>query len=419
MKIKNKKELLIIPIFTIIFLIANIYRKYLFGDELWNFAFSFNMANGYIPYKDFNMIITPLYPLFAAVIMKILGNNYLTYMFVNSLIGALIVYFSKINKEKFLVVVFIILISFPITYNAFILLLYYLLIKYDDNDILSGLLVSLIFLTKQSVGILFFLVMIIFSKNRLKRLIYFLIPIVIFVLHLILTDALKDFIDLGVLGLLDFGAKNRTVRIPYFIVYVLFLAFLIYKSFKTEFKDKKILYLFALQGIAMPIFDMYHILIATTPIWNYFCKKFNSVLLNAFTITVIIISFFYLVEFDNVPNNSKYFKYRNFSTTNPYGDMVDYLKGHDNLVFVSSYAPPLKIELELKPERFDLPLNGNLGYHGSEKFIKFIDKKCVDECFIILNDDNWQIDEKVIEHVKEKYQLVDIRNSFRFYTNKK
>ena len=148
MKIKERKDLLIIPIFTIIFLLVNIFRKNLFLDELWNFGFSFNLANGYVPYKDFNMIITPLYPLLAAVIMKIFGNNYLTYMFVNSLIGSLIVYFSKVNKERFLVVVFIIIFSFPITYNSFILLLYYILIKYEDNDRLTGLIVSMIFLTK-------------------------------------------------------------------------------------------------------------------------------------------------------------------------------------------------------------------------------------------------------------------------------
>ncbi len=421
MKIREKKNLLIIPLFTIIFLLVNMFRNKLFSDELWNFSFSFNLVNGYVPYKDFNMIITPLYPLVCAVIMKIFGNNYLTYMVVNSLIGSLIVYYSMINKEKFLVVVFIILFSFPITYNAFILLLYYILIKYDDNDKLSGLIVGLIFLTKQSVGFLFFLVMIIFSKNRLKRLLYFLIPVVIFVLHLILTDSLKDFIDLAILGLFDFGSKNVTIKPIFLILYLVLMIFLIYLCFKSKFKDKKILYLIVLQSIAVPIFDMYHILIATVPIWNYVFKKVNSLLLNAFTITVIIVYSIYLIDFNNVPNSSKYYKYRNLGTPYPYVSMLKYLKEQetDNLIFITSRSTFFKTELELKPERFDIPLNGNLGYNGSEKFIKYIDKKCVDECFIILSDDNWQIDEKTIEHVENNYTLVNKAGSFYFYTNKK
>ena len=421
MKIKERKELLLIPIFTIIFLIINIFRKNLFFDELWNFGFSFNLANGYVPYKDFNMIITPLYPLLAAVLMKIFGNNYLIYMIFNSLIGSLIVYFSKINKEKFLIVVFIILFSFPITYNAFILLLYYILIKYDDNDMLSGLIVSMIFLTKQSVGLLFLLIMIIFSKNKLKRLIYFLIPVVIFTLYLVLTDALKDFIDLGFLGLFDFGSKNKSINLYFFFIYIIFVIFIIYKCFNTKFKDKKILYLLALQGIAVPIFDMYHILIATTPIWNYFVKKINSILLNAFTITAIIVYSVYLIDFTNVPNNTKYYKYRNFSSPTPFVELLNDLReqDNDNFVFITSYTSFIKAELGIKPERFDLPLNGNIGYNGSEKFIKYISKKCVDDCLIIISEDNWQIDKKAIEYVKNHYSLVNKRNSFSFYSNKK
>ena len=30
-------------------------------DEIWNYGFSYNMASGYLPYRDFNMIITPLF----------------------------------------------------------------------------------------------------------------------------------------------------------------------------------------------------------------------------------------------------------------------------------------------------------------------------------------------------------------------
>lgn len=52
-------ELLIIFILTLLF---NTFCNNLTIDEIWNYGFSYNIATGLIPYKDFNMVITPLYP---------------------------------------------------------------------------------------------------------------------------------------------------------------------------------------------------------------------------------------------------------------------------------------------------------------------------------------------------------------------
>ena len=44
-------------------------------DELWNYNFARNVAEGLIPYKDFNMIVTPLLSIICAIILKITFNE--------------------------------------------------------------------------------------------------------------------------------------------------------------------------------------------------------------------------------------------------------------------------------------------------------------------------------------------------------
>lgn len=40
-------------------------------DEIWNYNFAKNIADGLIPYKDFNMLQTPLLPFINGLILKI------------------------------------------------------------------------------------------------------------------------------------------------------------------------------------------------------------------------------------------------------------------------------------------------------------------------------------------------------------
>ena len=42
-------------------------------DELWNYNFARNNADGLIAYKDFNMLQMPLLPLICGIILKIIS----------------------------------------------------------------------------------------------------------------------------------------------------------------------------------------------------------------------------------------------------------------------------------------------------------------------------------------------------------
>ncbi len=65
MKEKIKVRLIDIAVFgvAILLFLATVLQRNLANlDEIWNFNFARNIANGLIPYKDFNMLQTPLLP---------------------------------------------------------------------------------------------------------------------------------------------------------------------------------------------------------------------------------------------------------------------------------------------------------------------------------------------------------------------
>ena len=65
MKEKIKVRLIDIAVFGVailLFLATVLPRNLANLDEIWNFNYARNIANGLIPYKDFNMLQTPLLP---------------------------------------------------------------------------------------------------------------------------------------------------------------------------------------------------------------------------------------------------------------------------------------------------------------------------------------------------------------------
>ena len=79
---KYKKDILIL---IIIFIYVGILVSFSNADNdlIWNYVFSYNIASNLIVYKDFNMVITPLYPFICGLVMKLLGNNFFIFNLTN------------------------------------------------------------------------------------------------------------------------------------------------------------------------------------------------------------------------------------------------------------------------------------------------------------------------------------------------
>ena len=191
----NKKFLidLLFILFLFLLFFASIITRDLYNlDEIWNFNFARNVANGLIPYKDFNMVITPFYPFLGALFLIIFGKSLLVYHIFNALICTGIFYFMKItlNKSYYIVYSILLLVSLP-NYSLFSILLLYIILYLEDNkknDFLIGIFIGLTFLTKQNIGIMFILPSILTKKfKQIKnRTIGFIIPNIIFFLYLII-----------------------------------------------------------------------------------------------------------------------------------------------------------------------------------------------------------------------------------------
>ena len=154
---KNKNKIIELSIIFIITFIFSLIFKEPTNDDIWNYGFAYNIATGLIPYKDFNMVTTPLFPTINALFLKLFGLKiYVSYL-VNALICTIIFYFLKKNNKKSYYLTYGILLSIASpNYNILSLLLLLIIIeleKKDNKDLLIGVVLGLTFLTKQSIGI--------------------------------------------------------------------------------------------------------------------------------------------------------------------------------------------------------------------------------------------------------------------------
>ena len=78
----NKKKINILIELLSIFIISLIFSMIfheLNNDNVWNYGFAYNIASGLIPYRDFNMVTTPLFPLLESMIFHVIGKNIVTH----------------------------------------------------------------------------------------------------------------------------------------------------------------------------------------------------------------------------------------------------------------------------------------------------------------------------------------------------
>ena len=82
---KSKKKDIIVLLLIIIYIGVLITYSNADNDLIWNYGFSYNIASGLTMYKDFNMVITPLYPALCGLFMRLFGNNFISFNIINTL----------------------------------------------------------------------------------------------------------------------------------------------------------------------------------------------------------------------------------------------------------------------------------------------------------------------------------------------
>ncbi len=314
----KKRKLLNIIFYIFIFLtILSILLLKNIGnlDEIWNYNFARNVANGLVPYRDFNIVITPLSALITGLAVKVLVNQLIVMRILAAILCALVIsviykILNSLDIKKEISLIFTFLIGYLLKeyycldYNWASLLIVLILI-YEEikqykqandllkvnikNDLLLGILAGLTFTLKQTSGLLICIALLgnkllfVRSKEELKtfwksfffRLIGALIPITILMLYLAVNNAIKDFISYtikGVSGFSNYISYKNLLKMNVVGVLAIAVPFIfLYTWFKTIIKEKdKKEYLLLVYGlaifiIAFPISDNIHFLIGAIP----------------------------------------------------------------------------------------------------------------------------------------------------------
>ena len=488
---KEKTKVKLIDIFfiiiTMVLFAATVLPRNLENlDEIWNFNFARNISNGLLPYKDFNMLQTPLLSFILGGILKLFGQELFVMRIASLVLGAGILFIAfkilrelKINTKwsifsSALLFLFI-KDSFYIDYNYAILfvtlLLIYIELKYKNYsvkyNVLIGLLAGITILLKQSTGIIISAITVLYlllekrDKETLKAILYritgVLIPCIIFVIYLFLTNSMSSFIDYCILGIGTFQNKISYLKllrgkdltaflallVPVTLIILLVINILHAKQEKLKENIQDIiLFVFSLGQFIMiyPISDDIHFKIAAFPtiviILYYVCKniqELKNIKLSIFIehfMNIITISFVGLLILESINDIYLYSQtdksiLKHFSNIPISSTLQDRIIEVDNFIqnekkdvyILDSEAAVYMIPLDRYNKDFDMFLKGNLGQAREEGQIEKI-KNMKDTLILIKNNKiplNWQTPKEVITYVKENLRKVGTVSFFDIY----
>lgn len=427
--------------FTFVFIFIILFNLFLVPnnmDELWNYGFSLAIRMGEIPYNDFNMVVPPFYPLLMSIPLFIY-KNYLSFVIFHSLLVTTSLYFAYImygDRTSLLVITFMFLLNciYP-TYNTFsiffiIILIYLEKSSLKNKDLLIGLLISILFLTKQSTGIVLLIPWLIKCKsiNLKKRIIGFIIPLFICLTYLLINNNLYNFIDQCFLGLIDFSGNYKSIDYLCVFLFILILIFSIIICIKKKL-DINNLYIIMSYIIFIPTFDALHFqyaffLFVLFLINNFEFKKINIKLIFIclfIGITVISIYKRYNSYIGVYPNN-----FNNLNTKYYPSNGIKYISSvneciKDDYIIFDETAYLYRIINNQKVTYLDLVNHGNLGFNSSKKFIKELKKNKDRKIFVrdsindITNNYYTQLDRDVYLYIIKHYKVVDKCMNFSIY----
>ena len=444
-KKKSNDKLSLIIECLLVFIVIFIYNSFFdqTQDKLIDFTHSYSIVKGLIPYKDFNMVVGPVYPAIMAFFLWIFGNNCLVFNVVNSLAVLLIYLIIRHHNKRTIAFFFIVLFqAFLIAkYNTFIMIFLYLLYYLEKGNIkhkdyLIGFILALTVFTKIHVGAFLILPTLILHykepKVILKRFISFMITSLIIFLILILLNCFKEFLNYTVFGLFDFGGSTATKQClsKYYYLIIVLVIVIIVNTIEMK-ENKEILYFTCFLILALPLIEPIHVAEAVFPTVVYYGDKIKYS--DKMRVLFLLVSYiFAVIIFVSLARNNtfKYFGTKYYLSNNgPTNTALEIVhkenkklpKGYKYYYFLEE-AYFFKHDLKENITKYDFIWEGNIGYNGEEQYIKEINKDCKkNKCVFITNMQSFtsiQISPKLIKYVTDNYKKVDTNSSYIFvFTN--
>ena len=428
-----KRKIILFTLMSIVMTTFTYFFHLATGDEIWNYGFSYNIAKGAIPYKDFNMIVMPFYSLLMALPLKFFYNNLLVFHLSNAILISLIL--TIIDDGKSLNSIFICLLTMTLLnaygYNCFIMILLILVLylensKYTYKNEIIGLLLGCILATKQNIGLLLFIPYIINSKKKMKASFFYFLPIILIVIYLIGNNTLLECIDYCFLGLKNFNS-NFIIKMPVLVLIELILIILLISKYKKE-KDINYLYLLFFQAINYPLVELYHFIIGIIPIFYYLLVKGNIYIKYLLSIFIIFIILLYKIVYQFNLSGINIYKYKNVGNNvdNQVEEIDKFINANSSsrIFIFSNFSYYVKIAMNKKLDKFDLINKGNMG-SNEEKYLKDIEKICrTKKCIFIINEEEYEKHGSQLNPIIKKYILENykyngkITSKYSFYCNK-
>lgn len=440
---KNVKDV-IAGIFILLAFVATSINLYIQnGDELWTFANTYKLYNGISLYNENNVIVTPLFFWIGNILFKLFNPTFFTYRIYN-LIMVFALYFivykllkaCQIKDEISTILTTILIFAYKklalIGANYTILALVFLvagvlnLVKNSDkkvNIIFQGIITFLILLTKQNIGIYYFLGILVYIltkddkiKNIIKICIVVAIPTAIFLGYEAYIGELYNFINYSFLGVGEFAQNNIILEgytytqllISLQIGTVIAAITQLLENKKKNEKDEvlKILLIFGIVNIMFeyPIFNLYHVtsgIIITSVlliyiIYGYIKKikidKEQKQILNSIIKNILIVMFIVLIVIDVnlIISINKVFEKEEvkYTVNDPfyggviskeeyeYNEVMQFIKDKEQegskVIIFDIRANLYMIPLNRNNQNYDLPMLGNWGKNGENKVLEKI-----------------------------------------------
>lgn len=390
---KNNRNIIFIFIFTLlIYMFLGFYINN--GDPTANYGFSHAILRGEVPYRDFNIISTPLYAFYCAIFL-LLYDDFLMFIIAQTFLVTIMFYFlfKTYGNKAWLVLLSMIVLKFMgfnATYNfcclAVFSIVIYLEREHNDKDYVIGLFLGLAFLSKQTVGGLLVLPTIFYylksPKKIFKRAIGFLLPCLILIVYLVFNGALFDFFNLCFLGLLDFGGHNNYLFTIWFFISIILIFIAIILILKK--RDIISLYMIASIGFVIPIFDLphfaYFLVSFTIVVISYLGKinKCKSLLVFGCILEFTIFNWqMATYEYEaSFYKNIKHFKYKYNYNLDYNSDIIqcEFIDKYIDLdpILITYYSMNYNISHDRDITYFDIFLYGNHGYDGTNTMIEQI-----------------------------------------------
>ena len=412
------------------------------GDGFANFGFSYGIIKGGIPYRDFNIISTPLYAFYQAIFLLI-SNQYIMFIIGQCILITVMFYFlfKEYDKKAYYILIAMVGLKFSgfaSTYTFMCLfmmiILLYLEDKYSEKDYLIGFIIGLCVLSKHTIGLFFVLPTLFYYfkniKKIIRRIIGFLIPICIFIIYLLINKALFDFINLSFLGLFDFGSKNGNKFSIWLVLSI--IMFIISIIYYIKNKNIRNFYLLFTISFVLPIFDICHFMFYVVCFVYMLLPSFKEVkktqvilMIGLFIELVVFNTYMFYSEFkvSNYGKDPHLLGRTDYKISIDYNRNInkEYLKYRDKNPIVLSYAKTyIDVINDNKIDYYNVFMYGNYGYNGTKTEINKI-KKMHDKYFMI-DKNNYnkkqkydQFNKDICKYIMDNSKLVEETKYFYVY----